>query len=119
MTRAFKILSFQAAALISCGLMMTTVSVISQAAAVAPAAPTVRIDNFSFNASVLTVKRGTTVTWVNGDDIPHTVVAANGAFKSKVLDTDERFSFTFAKPGQFSYFCSLHPHMTGKIVVKA
>jgi plastocyanin len=118
MTRAFKILSFQAAALVSCGLMMTTVSVATHAA-VAAAAPTVRIDNFSFNAPVLTVKRGTTVTWVNGDDIPHTVVAANGAFKSKVLDTDDRFSFTFAKPGQFSYFCSLHPHMTGKIVVKA
>ena len=67
----------------------------------------------------LTVKRGTTVTWVNGDDIPHTVVATDGAFKSKVLDTDDRFSFTFAKPGQFSYFCSLHPHMTGKIIVKA
>ena len=118
MNRAFKILSLQAAALVTGGLMMTTVSVATHAA-VAPAATVVRIDNFSFNAPVLTVKRGTTVTWVNGDDIPHTVVAANGAFKSKVLDTDERFSFTFAKPGQFSYFCSLHPHMTGKIIVKA
>ena len=118
MNRALKILSFQAAALVAGGLMMTTVSVTAHAA-VAPAATTVRIDNFSFNAPLVTVKAGTTVTWVNGDDIPHTVVAANGAFKSKVLDTDERFSFTFAKPGQFSYFCSLHPHMTGKIVVKA
>ena len=118
MTRAFKILSLQAAALVVGALMMTTVSV-STHAAVAPAATTVRIDNFSFNAPLVTIKPGTTVTWINGDDIPHTVVATNGAFKSKVLDTDDRFSFTFAKAGQFSYFCSLHPHMTGKIVVKA
>ena len=118
MTRAFKILSFQAAALVAGGLMMVTVSVSSHAS-IAPAATTVRIDNFSFNSPVVTIKAGTTVTWVNGDDIPHTVVANNGAFKSKVLDTDDRFSFTFAKPGQFGYFCSLHPHMTGKVVVKA
>lgn len=118
MTRAFKIVSFQAAILVSAGLMMTTVSVTTKAA-VAPAAASVEIDNFSFNKPVLTVDAGTTVTWTNGDDIPHTVVSTSGAFKSKVLDTGERFSFTFAKPGQFGYFCSLHPHMTGKIVVKA
>ena len=79
----------------------------------------VRIDNFSFGPTEVTVMAGTTVTWTNHDDIPHTVVSTDKVFKSKVLDTDERFSFTFAKPGQFSYFCSLHPHMTGKIVVKA
>jgi plastocyanin len=56
---------------------------------------------------------------VNDDDIPHTVVAKNLSFRSKVLDTGDRFSFTFAKPGQFAYFCSLHPHMTATIVVKA
>jgi plastocyanin len=88
------------------------------AAATAPAAQTVRIDNFTFGPTVLTVMVGTTVTWVNQDDIPHTIVANDKAFKSKVLDTDERFSFTFTKPGEFGYFCSLHPHMVGKVVVK-
>ena len=80
MTRAFKILSFQAAALVAGALMMSTVSVISQAAP-APAAATVRIDNFTFKAPVVTVKPGTTVTWTNGDDIPHTVVSKDGVLQ--------------------------------------
>jgi plastocyanin len=90
------------------------------AAAAAPAAagPTIRIDNFVFGPEALTVTVGTTVTWINQDDIPHTVVANDKSFKSKVLDTDERFSFTFTKPGEFGYFCSLHPHMVGKVIVK-
>jgi plastocyanin len=88
------------------------------AAATAPAGPTVMIDNFTFGPTTLTVAVGTTVTWQNRDDIPHTVVADDKSFKSKVLDTDERFSFTFTKAGEFGYFCSLHPHMTGKVVVK-
>ena len=88
------------------------------AQAAAPAAPTVKIDNFVFGPEALTVSVGTTVTWINQDDIPHTVVASDKSFKSKVLDTDERFSFTFTKPGEFGYFCSLHPHMTGKVIVK-
>ncbi len=79
----------------------------------------VRIDNFTFTPATLTVKIGTTVTWTNGDDIPHTVVATDKSFKSKVLDTDDRFSVTFTRPGTVSYFCSLHPHMTGKIIVTA
>jgi plastocyanin len=79
----------------------------------------VKIDNFTFAPQRLVVKAGTTVTWINDDDIPHTVVAQNQAFRSKVLDTGDRFSFTFAKAGQFSYFCSLHPHMTGRVIVKA
>ena len=79
----------------------------------------IAIDNFTFKSPVVMVKPGTTVTWTNGDDIPHTVVSKDGLFKSKVLDTGDRFSFTFAKAGQFGYFCSLHPHMTGTIVVKA
>jgi plastocyanin len=83
-----------------------------------PPAETVHIGNFMFDRIALTVRPGTTVTWVNDDDIPHTVVARDLAFRSKVLDTGERFSFTFAKAGQFVYFCSLHPHMTGTIVVK-
>ena len=118
MTHGFKMLTFQAASLVAGALMMSTISVMTRAAP-APAAAAVSIDNFTFKAPVLTVRPGTTVTWTNGDDIPHTVVAKNGAFKSKVLDTGDRFSFTFAKPGQFGYFCSLHPHMTGIIVVKA
>jgi plastocyanin len=78
----------------------------------------VKIDNFSFGPATLTVPTGATVTWTNRDDIPHTVVSEDKAFKSKVLDTDEKFSFTFAKPGTYSYFCSVHPKMTGKVVVQ-
>ena len=83
-------------------------------------APTaeVKIDNFSFGPVLLTIAPGTTVTWTNRDDIPHTVVADGKAFKSKVLDTDETLSYTFDKPGTYAYFCSIHPHMTGKVVVK-
>lgn len=86
--------------------------------AAAPAPKLVTIGNFTFQPAVLTVPKGATVTWVNGDDIPHTVVATDQSFKSKVMDSDGRFSFTFAKPGTYAYFCSLHPHMTGKIVVQ-
>lgn len=80
----------------------------------------VKIDNFSFGPETLTIAVGTTVTWTNRDDIPHTVVASDAAktFKSKVLDTDEKFSFTFAKAGTYPYFCSVHPKMTGKVVVQ-
>ena len=79
----------------------------------------VKIDNFTFNPPRLTVKTGATVTWENGDDIPHTATAAKMQFKSKVLDTGEAFSFTFTSPGTYEYFCALHPHMTGTIVVEA
>jgi plastocyanin len=85
----------------------------------APAASTeVKIDNFSFGPAAITVAAGTTVTWTNRDDIPHTVVSDDKVFKSKVLDTDEKFSYTFAKPGTYPYFCSVHPKMTGKIIVQ-
>ena len=67
----------------------------------------------------MTIKAGTTVTWTNRDDIPHTVASKDRLFKSKVMDTDESYSFTFTTPGEYSYFCSLHPHMTGTIVVEA
>jgi amicyanin len=79
----------------------------------------VKIDNFTFNPQSVTVKAGATVTWTNQDDIPHTVTATAKQFKSKTLDTDDTFSFTFATPGTYEYFCSLHPHMTGTIVVEA
>jgi plastocyanin len=78
----------------------------------------VKIDNFSFGPAALTVAAGTTVTWTNRDDIPHTVVSDDKVFKSKVLDTDEKFSYTFIKPGTYPYFCSVHPKMTGKVIVQ-
>ena len=78
----------------------------------------VTIDNFTFTAPELTVAVGTTVKWVNHDDIPHSVVDKNKAFRSKALDTEDSYSFTFASAGTFDYFCGLHPHMTGKIIVK-
>lgn len=86
--------------------------------AAAPAPSVIKIDNFTFGPSEVTVPVGSTVTWVNQDDIPHTVVATDKSFRSKVLDTDEKFSFTFAKAGTYDYFCSIHPHMTGKVVVQ-
>jgi plastocyanin len=85
----------------------------------APAAGAeVKIDNFSFGPASVTVSAGTTVTWTNRDDIPHTVVSDDKVFKSKVLDTDEKFSYKFAKPGTYPYFCSVHPKMTGKVIVQ-
>jgi amicyanin len=78
----------------------------------------VTIDNFTFGPPELTVPVGTTVMWVNHDDIPHSVVDKNKAFRSKALDTDDAYSFTFASAGTFDYFCGLHPHMVGKIIVK-
>ena len=79
----------------------------------------VTIDNFVFEPVRLTVKAGTTVTWTNRDDIPHTVASKDRLFKSKAMDTDETYSFTFSTPGEYNYFCSLHPHMTATIVVEA
>ena len=85
-----------------------------------PAAATaeVKIDNFSFGPQTLTVSVGTTVVWTNRDDIPHTVVSTDRVFKSKVRDTDEKFAYTFTKAGTYPYFCSVHPKMTGKVVVQ-
>lgn len=83
------------------------------------AATEVKIDNFNFSPAVITVPAGTTIRWTNRDDIPHTVVSDDHTtFKSKPLDTDEEFTYTFTKPGTYSYFCSIHPKMTGKVVVQ-
>jgi plastocyanin len=79
----------------------------------------VEIDNFVFTPAELTIKPGATVTWKNDDDIPHTIVAKGRQFRSKALDTGDAFSFTFAEPGRFDYFCGLHPHMVGTILVVA
>ena len=79
----------------------------------------VNIDQFDFYPQRITVKAGTTVTWINEDDVPHTVASSSKVFKSKALDTADKFSFTFTTPGTYDYFCSVHPHMTGAVVVEA
>jgi amicyanin len=81
--------------------------------------PMVKIDDFAFSPPSLTVKVGMAVTWQNKDDIPHTVASKTRVFKSKALDTNDSFSFTFNEAGTYEYFCSLHPHMTGTIVVQS
>jgi amicyanin len=98
--------------------MICVVAAVAMASPVRAATIEVKIDNFTFNPQQITVKAGDTVTWVNHDDIPHTVTSKAALFRSKALDSDDKFSFTFATPGKFDYFCSLHPHMTGTIVVE-
>jgi plastocyanin len=78
----------------------------------------VNIDNFVFGPQTISVPVGATVTWTNKDDIPHTSVSTDGVFKSKVLDTDETFSYTFTKAGTYPYYCTIHPKMTGTVVVQ-
>ena len=78
----------------------------------------IQIDNFHYSPPTLVVAPGTTVTWTNDDDSPHSVREKDGKFKSAALDTDDKFSQTFTAPGEYEYFCSIHPYMTGKIVVK-
>ena len=115
-SRTIWILGYTAAA-----LMMTVVLAAARGVAANPpqaVTAEVKIDNFSFGPATLTVAPGTTVTWINRDDIPHTVVSTDSVFKSKVLDTDEKFSFTFTKAGTYPYFCSIHPKMTATVVVK-
>lgn len=89
------------------------------AAADAPPVATnaVVIDNFAFTPAAIAVPVGATVTWTNRDDIPHLVKASDGAFKSPALDTGDSYAFTFAVPGEFAYFCALHPKMTGRVKV--
>jgi amicyanin len=84
----------------------------------AAAPTTISIDNFSFKEQTVTVTAGTPVTWVNHDDVPHKIVSTDKAFSSPVLDTDGRYSYTFSTKGTYEYFCSLHPMMKGKVVVK-
>ena len=77
----------------------------------------VNVDNFTFGPDTLTVPANSTVTWVNKDDVPHVIASNDGLFKSKALDTDDKYSYTFTKAGTYSYYCSIHPKMVGKIVV--
>lgn len=102
---------------------LSTISAVAALAlcAAAPAGAAtmaVTIDNFTFGPSEITVHPGDTVTWTNRDDIPHTVRAETGSFKCSVMDTGETCNITFKEAGQFKYFCSLHPHMTGTVIVK-
>src|SRR5438874_6133563 len=78
----------------------------------------VNVDNFSFGPGTLIVPANSTVTWVNKDDVPHEIASNDGLFKSKALDTDDKYSYTFSKAGSYSYYCSIHPKMIGKVVVQ-
>lgn len=78
----------------------------------------VRVDNFSFAPETLSIPANSTITWVNKDDVPHVIASNDGLFKSKALDTDDRYSYTFSKAGTYFYYCSIHPKMVGKIVVR-
>lgn len=98
-------------------LLLARPSVTANIAQSSTATAEATIDNFSFRPQTLTVAVGTTVTWTNRDDIPHTVVSDDGVFKSKARDTDEKFSYTFDKAGTYPYHCSIHPKMTGQVVV--
>ena len=98
---------------------MLSLAIIAPATCAHAADIEVKIDNFTFNPQQVAVKTGDTVTWINHDDIPHTVTSKTMIFRSKAMDTDGKFSFTFTAPGTYPYFCALHPHMTGSIVVEA
>ena len=97
-------------------LAFAQVSTTTTTAAAAP--PRVEINQMRFEPASLTIAAGTTVTWVNDDESPHTVTDRGRVFRSAALDTKDSFSYTFATPGEFTYFCTLHPMMVGKIVVK-
>jgi plastocyanin len=117
-----------AALLAACGRDATTPSAAAQgvvitpaptrAVSTAPAGPRITIDNFTFTPAALTVAAGTIVTWVNHDDIPHTVTAQDHAFSSSGLDTDDHFSHAFTASGTYTYYCTIHPKMTATISVR-
>lgn len=112
MVRTYRVFRRLAAVLLGLGM-----AVMAQAPLLAADAVRVRIENFAFVPATVTVKAGTVVTFENADDAPHTVVATDGSFRSSALDTGNAYSFTFTKTGDFRYFCSLHPHMQGTIIV--
>ncbi len=118
MRRSVSIAGLLAALVLGIGALGASPKSFVASAQQKPETAEVKIDNFSFGPGALTVPAGTTVTWTNRDDIPHTVVGTDGVFKSKVLDTDEKFSYAFSKAGTYPYFCSIHPKMTGKVVVQ-
>ena len=118
MRRSMSIAVLAGALVIGAGMIATGQKNFLASAQEKPETTEVKIDNFSFGPATLTVPVGTSVTWTNRDDIPHTVASTDGVFKSKALDTDEKFSFTFSKAGTYPYFCSIHPKMTGKVIVQ-
>ena len=99
------------------GVLVALCAAIALAAQPRPAAE-IKIDNFTFAPAEMKVPAGTTVVWTNRDDIPHTVVSTEKVFKSKVLDSDEKYSFTFTTAATYPYFCSIHPKMTAKVIVQ-
>ena len=115
-TIALRIMSFglALAALVAAGDMRVHAGAKEDAAA----KYAVKIDNYSFTPQTITVPAGTTVTWTNSDDVPHTVAATDLAFHSKAMDTDEQYSHTFDAPGTYKYFCTVHPRMQGTVVVE-
>jgi len=106
------------AAMVAIVLLLTGSHIATAADQPSMANSEIKIDNFTFGPQTVTVPVGATVTWTNKDDIPHTSVSTDGVFKSKVLDTEEKFSYTFSKAGSYPYYCTIHPKMTGTIVVK-
>lgn len=78
----------------------------------------VSIDNFTFHPEALEVRQGTRVVWTNRDDVPHTVRSTDDLFRSGTLDTDDAYEHVFSEPGSYEYYCGVHRHMAGKIVVK-
>ena len=119
MTRnSFWVASLTASVIIAIVLLVAGSPTVTANDQPSAASAEVKIDNFVFGPQTITVPIGATVTWTNKDDIPHTSVSTEGVFKSKVLDTDEKFSYTFTKAGTYSYYCTIHPKMTGKIVVQ-
>jgi plastocyanin len=80
--------------------------------------PRLAVENFNFTPADITVAPGTTITWTNNDDVEHTVTASDNRFGSKALETGDAFSFTFAQPGTYAYFCAIHPFMTGRVTVQ-
>jgi plastocyanin len=109
---------FLASVIIALVLLLAGSPIVTAADQPSAANAEVKIDNFSFGPQEITVPVGATVTWTNRDDIPHTSVSIDGVFKSKVMDTDEKFSYKFTKPGTYPYYCTIHPKMTGQVVVK-
>jgi plastocyanin len=98
-------------------LAITDVPLESAAAAASAEGSRITVDNFSFSPTAAAVPAGATVTWTNRDDVPHTIVSTERMFRSQALDTDQHFSYRFDTPGTYSYYCSLHPKMTGRVVV--
>jgi plastocyanin len=119
MTKIARHIRFAAALAVAAFAVAATLPAASARAAETEVKIEVKIDNFAFAPQRIVVQAGTTVNWTNADDAPHTIVSTTKLFKSSALDTEDKFSFTFATPGTYDYFCSLHPHMTGTVVVEA